>query len=113
MMPDRETLEKRLIKLQEELARAVDALREMGAERIVLIGSLAGEPVNPFGDIDLVAVMRTNKRFLDRLKEAYARIQPRVAMDILVYTPEEFEELRDSSPFLSHALKGGKVLYAA
>lgn len=113
MIPDRETLEKRRIKMEEELARAVDALREMGAERVVLIGSMAREPVNPFGDIDLVVVMRTDKRFLDRLKEAYARIQPRVAMDILVYTPEEFEEVGNSSPFLSHALKGGRVLYAA
>nr|WP_287152952.1 nucleotidyltransferase domain-containing protein [Candidatus Solincola tengchongensis] len=85
----------------------------MGAEMIVLIGSLAREQVNPFGDVDLVVVMRTEKRFLDRLQEVYGRIQPRVAMDILVYTPEEFEELRDSSPFLSHALKGGRVLYAA
>ncbi len=113
MIPDRETLEKRRKKMEEELARAVEALREMGAEKVILIGSMAGEEVNPFGDIDLVAVMRTDKRFLDRLEEAYARIRPRIAMDILVYTPEEFEELRDSSPFLSHALKGGRVIYAA
>lgn len=113
MIPDRETLEKRRKKLEEELARAVDALREMGAERVVLIGSMTRDPINPLGDIDLVVIMRTDKRFLDRLKEVYSRIQPRVAMDILVYTPEEFEELGDSSPFLSHALKGGRVLHVA
>ncbi len=113
MIPDRKLLLKRYEKMQSELTRAVRVLQEMGAEMIVLIGSMVKGPANPFGDIDLVVVMRTEKRFLDRLQEVYGRIQPRVAMDILVYTPEEFEELRDSSPFLSHALKGGRVLYAA
>jgi len=58
-------------------------------------------------------VMRTKDRFLDRLKKAYLAVQPSVAMDILVYTPEEFEEMKESSPFVSQALKEGRELYAA
>ncbi|MBC7253783.1 MAG: hypothetical protein H5T72_07435 [Actinobacteria bacterium] len=54
MIPDRETLEKRRKMMEEELARPVDALREMGAERVVLIGSMTRDPINPLGDIDLV-----------------------------------------------------------
>jgi predicted nucleotidyltransferase len=110
---EREVVEKRRKKLESELARAVLKLRDMGAVRIILIGSLARDAWGPFSDIDLVAVVPTDERFLDRLKTAYLSIEPRVAMDILIYTPVEFEELSATSPFLTHALKGGKVLYAA
>ena len=53
------------------------------------------------------------ERFLDRLKTAYVKIQPSVAMDLLIYTPDEFEERSETSPFLIHALRGGGVLYGA
>jgi len=54
-----------------------------GAERIILIGSMAEGDIGPFSDIDLLVVMPLQARFLDRLKEAYGRIQPAVAMDII------------------------------
>jgi len=108
-----EELEKRREKLQRELARAVDELRKMGAERIILVGSMAEGDIGPFSDIDLVVVMRTKERFLDRLKAAYEKIQPSVAMDILIYSPDELDDLRETSAFVIHALEKGRVLYAA
>jgi predicted nucleotidyltransferase len=108
-----EELEKRRHKLEKELARAVDELKRMGAERIILIGSMAEGNTGPFSDIDLMVVMPTQARFLDRLKDAYGRIQPTVAMDILIYSPQELDELREGSAFVSHALATGRVLYAA
>jgi len=113
LLLQRQILEGRRKRMQSELERAVSCLREMGAERIILFGSMAGESPNPYGDIDLLVVMRTKDRFLDRLKKAYLAVQPSVAMDILVYTPEEFEEMKESSPFVSQALKEGRELYAA
>ena len=109
----REELDKRRRKLESELERAVEELKHMGAERIVLIGSMSEDDIGPFSDIDLLVVMPSEKRFLDRLKDAYGRIQPSVAMDILIYSPEEVEELRETSAFVGNALKRGKVLYAA
>jgi predicted nucleotidyltransferase len=106
-------LAKRHEKLHAELARAVDELKKMGAERIVLIGSMAEGNTGPFSDIDLVVVMPTQERFLDRLKAAYGRIQPSVAMDILVYSPQELDDLRKTSAFIFHALEKGRILYAA
>ncbi len=85
----------------------------MGAERIILIGSMADGDTGPCSDIDLIVVMQTEERFLDRLKKVYGRINPTVAMDILVYSPDEIEELYETSSFLSHALEKGRVLYAA
>lgn len=109
----KEILERRGKWLQSELERAVARLKELGAERIILIGSMAQGVVNPYGDIDLVVVMRTQERFLDRLKTVYLSVQPSVAMDILVYTPEEFEVMKETNPFLVQALKEGRVLHAA
>ncbi len=108
-----EVLERRRRLLSRELSRAVEELRRMGAEKVILIGSMAEGRIGPFSDIDLMVVLRTDKRFLDRLKDVYGRIRPRVAMDILVYTPEELEEMERISPFIRHAMGKGKVLYAA
>jgi len=33
-------------------------------------------------------------------------------MDVLVYTPQEFEDMKER-PFVKRALKGGKILYGA
>lgn len=108
-----EDITKRRRKLHSELGRAVQELKEMQAERIILVGSLAEGRDGPCSDIDLVVVMNTQEPFLDRLRAAYQRIRPRVAMDVLIYTPEEMEEMLLISPFLRHALKKGKVLHAA
>jgi hypothetical protein len=35
-------------------------------------------------------VKRTDKKFLDRLDEFYSKLNPKVAIDIFVYTLEEF-----------------------
>lgn len=49
-------------------------------------------------------------RFLDRLDEFYD--DAREAMDVLVYTPQEFEEMKHR-PFIKMALKEGKILHEA
>lgn len=42
----------------------------------------------------------------------YEALEPGVGMDILVYTPEEFETMR-AGQFLRHALHEAKVIYEA
>ncbi len=74
---------------------------------------MARHAPGPLSDIDLIVVMQTQERFLDRLKRAYEEIQPRVAMDISIYTPEEFSELSEMSPWVRHALKESRELYVA
>jgi hypothetical protein len=57
-----------------------------------------------------IVVKETQMRFLDRLDEFYD--DAREAMDILVYTPQEFEEMKER-PFVKRALREGKMLYGA
>lgn len=57
-------------------------------------------------------VAETDLRFLDRIKEAIQLLRPRVGADILVYTPDEFEQLcRERQFFRTEMLEKGKVLY--
>ncbi len=97
--------------LLKELDRITGILRARNVEKIVLFGSLARGEVSSTSDIDLVVVMDTEKRFLDRLHDLYSLVQPRMAVDLLVYTPKELSRLKDTSAFVRKALLEGKVLY--
>lgn len=109
-----EASEKRRGKLEAELKRIVEALRQRyQPDRILLFGSLVVGQTGPWSDIDLVIVKRTQKRFLQRLKEVALLTQPRVGVDFFVYTPEEFREMTaDQGTFQAREmLSRGKVLY--
>jgi predicted nucleotidyltransferase len=76
-------------------------------------GSYArGEP-SRHSDVDLILVKQTKKRFLDRydglLRDLCAAL-PGLAIDALIYTPEEFEDLRRKR-FLARAIQEGKLIY--
>ena len=96
--------------LGQELERIVRILREMGVQRIVLFGSVARETVTAWSDLDLIVVLNSDLPFIKRLGLLYEQIQPHVGLDLLAYTPEEFEALRER-PFIRQALQEGRVLY--
>lgn len=98
--------------LEDELDRIMGVLRARNVEKVILFGSLARGDVGSTSDIDLIVVQDTDKRFLDRLDEIYSAVQPRMALDVLVYTPEEFVSMKESSSFVRRALSEGRVLYA-
>ncbi|HIH45309.1 MAG TPA: nucleotidyltransferase domain-containing protein [Candidatus Methanoperedenaceae archaeon] len=99
--------------LKNELKRVVNELKKAGVERIILFGSLARDDIGPASDIDLLVVHKTEKRFMERLTELYEIINPRYAIDILVYTPSEFAEMKEKSIFVKRILREGELLYEA
>ena len=99
--------------LRQELNRIIDRIDRVGIQKIILFGSLAKGIVNLMSDIDLIIVKRTDQRFLDRLDTVYRQIEPSMAVDILVYTPEEIANMIKWSSFIKKALDEGKVLYEA
>jgi len=104
---DRQTL------LESELRRYVDILAtRVKPERVIAFGSLvSGEP-HAASDIDLVVITRTALPFWKRLREMRRILQPRVSTDLLVYTPEEFETLRQERAFVRDEIAGkGRVVY--
>ena len=56
--------------------------------------------------------LNTNKRFLDRLKELYQLWSIPITVDILAYTPYEFEQmLSEENSLIKKALEEEKVIY--
>lgn len=100
-------------KLQAELDRYLDLLlAHVSPDKVILFGSLASDEVHLWSDIDLIVVTNTSARFLDRTKEMLQLLQPRVGLDILVYTPSEFERLLKERPFFQQEIADkGKVVY--
>ncbi len=82
-------------------------------EKIILFGSLATGTVRESSDIDLMIVKKTTKRFLDRQMDVVRIVDPDVATDFFVYTPEELAEGIKTRPhfFQKEIMAKGKVLY--
>jgi predicted nucleotidyltransferase len=103
--------EERRKELEEALELTVALFPSMDVEKAILIGSLAKGDVHSFSDIDLIIIKKTDLPFFKRFDEFYVKLPVEVGMDILIYTPEEFLEMKDSRGFLRHALKTGKIIY--
>ena len=103
---------RRRVSLEDELGRMLALLRaHAGVRRVILFGSLARGESGAHSDLDLIVIQDTAKRFLDRLDEFYRLLSPRVATDILVYTPGEWSALATSRPLIRRAQREGRVVY--
>ncbi len=98
--------------LWQEAERLAAAAAALGVQRVVVFGSLARGEDNTMSDVDLLIIWETSLGFLERTVELYRRLQPRVATDLLVYTPAEMERMMDKA-WMRQALAEGKVLYEA
>ncbi len=103
----------RQTQLQRELDRWIPLLVEhLAPEKIILFGSMLGERIHEWSDVDLVVIRKTELPFLKRVREALLLLQPEVGVDIIIYTPEEFAQLRRERRFVQEEIiKKGEVLY--
>ncbi|HID62195.1 MAG TPA: nucleotidyltransferase domain-containing protein [Anaerolineae bacterium] len=97
---------------QDRITQVVSALKDYEPERIILFGSQARGNADQYSDLDIVIIKETDERFLDRLETVYELVQPRFAMDVLVYTPQEFTEMQErGNSFVEMLLREGVVVY--
>jgi predicted nucleotidyltransferase len=85
-------------------------------ERIILFGSAAHGEMGPHSDLDLLVVRKVEGRSRGNLvEEIYMNlIGVGQAVDVIVVSPEEIEEYRDShSLVISPALDEGQEVYRA
>lgn len=94
--------------LKKSVEMLVEKLKDR-VERISLIGSYP-KRADLFTDLDVLIIMRTEKNFLERIREIYSLLSLPVDADIICYTPEEFEKMKNSG-FLRKALENEVVLY--
>jgi predicted nucleotidyltransferase len=88
---------------------------EIGAEKAILFGSFARGTQDSRSDVDVVFIQNTKIRFLDRLDKPlgllYKKIKGR-GIDVLVYTPSEFEKMiENENKFIARIVNEGKVIY--
>ena len=103
----------RTLELQGELKRWIEVLKnEYNPEKVILFGSFVNGKVRRWSDIDLVIIKETKKPFLDRIKEVILLLRPKVGMDVLVYTPKEFESLCETRAFFKNEIcLKGRMIY--
>ncbi len=98
--------------LTEKLKIIVEALKKYGAQKIMLFGSLAKGNSDEYSDIDIMAIKKTDKPFVKRLREVALLCKLDEPIDILVYTPEEIEEMKKAGNFfIEKVFAEGRVLY--
>lgn len=89
----------------------VDALRAYDPERVYLFGSWARGEADALSDLDIVVIKRTSAPFFDRIRDVLRLLPDDVgAVDVLVYTPEEWEAMRARGNALAEAVEEEGVL---
>jgi uncharacterized protein len=99
--------------LHTELQRFVDIVAaDTHTRQIRVFGSAVGATIDEWSDLDIVVVMETDLPFLERLRHLQRLVRPRVAVDLLVYTPDEWAEIIETRPFVRDEIVAkGRIVY--
>jgi len=96
---------------------AIDALvesiiKDYEPEMVLLFGSEARGDATEHSDIDIIIIKETQKRYKDRVEVLLTATKPRIPVDLIVYTPQEFRDMvRIGNRFVEKALRDGVVIY--
>jgi len=90
-------IDKAMPTLDPHLDTLVRLLQRYEPERIILFGSRARGDADAYSDYDVIVIKRTERPFLDRLQDMVPYlVEFERPAEILVYTPEEFERMRET-----------------
>src|SRR5512134_1391724 len=99
----------------ETLPGAIERIvSELKPEKIILFGSYAYGNPTPDSDVDLLVIMKTKAKEIDRYVAVSNLLYPRqFPVDILVKTPKEVEvaSRKKGNFFMHEILTKGKVIY--
>ncbi len=99
--------------LERELASIEQMLPTLGVEKVILTGDMITGSYSPDSRIDLIVVQKTDLTFGRRSDFFSYHLGSYIGVDTQVYTPEEFEALRDTLPALHSACEKGRVIFDA
>ena len=97
--------------LKRELERVVQELPSLGASKVIAIGDLPRGRVSPGSILQLIVVQDLGLNYLDRIDFFTSHLRPLVGIDISVYTPSEFAELKKTNLFVISSLRNGWAMY--
>jgi len=101
---------KHLKELKQELNRVISELIKLGTIKIIQFGSSVRDELSLTSDIDLVVIIENSQKYIERSAEIYKKVKPK-DIDLLIYTPIEFNRMKGENLFIQHILKEGKVIY--
>lgn len=79
-----------------------------GAEQAYIFGSYASNTEDEYSDLDILVVKKTKKDFFHRFQEFPGLYELGVPIDLLVYTPEEFTQMKETrNPLIENILENG------
>ena len=97
--------------LEYGLKKITRTLKDMGALKIVLFGSYASGTIRAWSDLDVLAIMPSTKGGKEWFKEIYDTVDMVVSADILPFTEQELKAKMETSSFIRHAVRTGRVIY--
>ena len=100
------------LSLDEIRRRVGDYLSGTAVIRAMLFGSYARGEADAFSDVDLVLIEPTTLPFVERGLRHLPLFELGVGLDLLVYTPEEWERLRrERNPLAERVEREGIAVY--
>ncbi len=94
------------------LRKIVKKLEAYKPEKIMLLGSFARNESDDLSDIDLVIIKNTKEDFFARIRRVLNLLDLTNHVDVLVYTPKEFQAMRKRGNALIETVQEeGIVLY--
>ena len=82
--------------------------------RAIVFGSVARGEADEWSDLDLLIVAETPRPFFERFKDFAGIYDVWPRLDLLIYTPQEFEQLvAQENPLVLRAIEEGVVLHEA
>ncbi|NLI32055.1 MAG: nucleotidyltransferase domain-containing protein [Deltaproteobacteria bacterium] len=80
--------------------------------RVILFGSFARNESDDLSDIDLVIIKETEEDFFSRIRKVLQILDLMTGIDVLVYTPGEFQAMKDrGNALIETVLEEGIVVY--
>ena len=99
--------------LERELEMIQQLLPTLGVERVILTGDMVSGNYSPDSRIELIFVHDTDRPFGRRADFFSFHLGSSVEVESLVYTPQEFDHLRETLPALHAACEKGREIYHA
>ena len=97
--------------LERDLVAIEEMIPILGVEKVILTGDMAAGEFKPDTKIELIIVHNTEYSFGRRADFFSYHLPSSVDIDTLVYTPAEFEDMKEKLPALAKACREGREIF--
>lgn len=83
---------------REGIVKQLQLLLKDRVDQAYIFGSFTTEGFHGDSDLDLILICRTEEPFVERGRSFFDLFDLGIAIDLLVYTPEEWEQIQREKP---------------